>query len=232
MTSYFIAKVNNFAALQKCIADGKWACKKRVIPPHPNEILKKSFQSGRVLIIYSVINNHGWHGIAEMKSLPSVRADTQEDGGEGNHYENASDHEWHYFDVEWLVNFLEFGEQCVSFALTEDITCCEHGNIISVNKSRNWQKIDSSAGQVICELIQNQFKWLCSKQQEKLEKQQEKLQDSFYKTNDTTISTVDMWERIVGKVEAELGKVVLACPFGSQRYAQSYSFLLHVCVLI
>lgn len=209
--SYFVTKVDNFTSLKRCVDTGKWACKDRVSPPHPSEFLTLAIQRGEVFLIFSVINNHGWHGIAKVTSLPGVSDTSDKD------ISLIRDTKWHYFDVEWIVNFSEFGEQCLSSKLTEDLTCVENGKEKLVNKCRNWQEIDTNTGKRLCDLISEFHTQLKTKQLEKVKQQKDNLPPPFCEITDE-VSVQETWQKIVGKVEKELGKVILACPFGSQRY--------------
>ncbi|XP_045175397.2 uncharacterized protein LOC123536344 isoform X2 [Mercenaria mercenaria] len=127
--------------------------------------------------------------------------------------------EFLYFDINWKLNYQDFGEQCLNSKMTEDLYCIENltGNKIQVNKCRNWQEVESEVGVVMCEKMQELYDNLCKKRDEKKLKEVECLAEPFYK--ETKVLTVqETWMKIVTQVEQELGKVLLACPFGSQRY--------------
>ncbi|KAH9493083.1 hypothetical protein Btru_022770 [Bulinus truncatus] len=63
--SYFICKCKNLESLQQCIETGVWACQDRISPPHPEDLLTNAHEKGSVILIYSVNNQHGWHGYAQ-----------------------------------------------------------------------------------------------------------------------------------------------------------------------
>lgn len=225
-TSYFVTKVDNFASLKKCVHTGKWACRDRSCAPQPRDFLADAFQREQVVVIFSVVNNHGWHGIAELRSSPnSDISKTDQNIGKNIGVTNAEHINsterrgltWYYFDVKWIMNFLEFGEQCLPSKFTEDLMCMEGDKEIQVNKCRNWQELNQSCGEKLCIQMNQYYDDLKLKQKEKEEKIKENIPKPFYEGEEAK-SVTETWRSIVDKVEKELGKVILACPFGSQRY--------------
>lgn len=163
VVQYFVVKCANFPSLKTCIRSEKWACKDRVNPPHPREVLTRALENGKVVLIFSVNNCHGWHGYAEMLTPPDKDDNGQENGcvdevGESlakkgvDQTEKSTclvDH-WHYFKVKWITVFAQdFGEQCLSSKYTEDMLI-DSGPL---NKSRNWQEIPQTVGQNLCSLM-------------------------------------------------------------------------------
>ncbi|XP_061177883.1 uncharacterized protein LOC133186659 [Saccostrea echinata] len=224
---YFIVKCANFTSLKTCITSEKWACRDRVSPPHPREILSEALKNGKVIFIYSVNNCHGWHGYAEMLTPPDSQndekavqqmkdGDTQETKEFSEQTEmsvNLLNSHWHYFKVKWMTHYTDhFGEQCLSSKLTEDIFV----DNAPLNQSRNWQEIPQEVGSKLCSLIDSFYGELKEKRDQKLQRELERIPPPFY--NSEEISSEETWRTIVNKVEKDLGKVILACPFGSQRY--------------
>ncbi|KAL4225396.1 hypothetical protein ACF0H5_016086 [Mactra antiquata] len=236
---YFIAKVNSFPSLKQAIATSKWACANRHSSPQPVDILREAFKQGNVVIIFSVSNCHGWHGYAKMTSAPSVEdlstsntSDNKTIGSENNAGDSvpkrnlldesgkqiSTSQMYYYFNIKWLVHFLDFGEQCLLSNQTEELYCSEPltGNNIQVNKCRNWQKLSCDTGKRLCEMMNCFHKELCLKREQKhLFKVQPQ---PFLKETADCMTVVETWKKIVHQVENDLGKVILACPFGSQRY--------------
>lgn len=256
---YFIAKVNNFPSFRQAVQTSQWACSDKTIPPQPRDILSEAFSHGKVVIIFSVSNCHGWHGYAEMLNSPGVTqtsevtADldvnlSETDISSGPQNKSISEYtvktkvsnssvetstcnvftkatstsekafKFYYFDVIWRLNYLEFGEQCLHSKSTENFTCIEKpgGDKIPLNKCRNWQEVDSEVGEFVCQEMHKFYDSLCRKREEKVQRKTECQAEPFYK--ETSISTVkETWKKIVTQVEQNLGKVILACPFGSQR---------------
>lgn len=219
-------------SLRKCVESGRWACKDRVKPPHPREFLACAQKEGPVVIIFSVINNHGWHGIAEMTSLPMKEAEQSLVNSQTDEVKTADSqnmtttssqqyNEWHYFQLKWILHFLDFGEQCLSSKVTEDLMCVENEKQIPVNKCRNWQQVDSKCGEIICSLMKDFYNTLRMKQLDKEKEAKENIPKPFYEDKET-MSVMETWHSIVQKVERDLGKVILACPFGSQRYVYPF----------
>ncbi|XP_062596432.1 uncharacterized protein LOC134257867 [Saccostrea cucullata] len=224
---YFIVKCANFASLKTCITSERWACRDRVSPPHPRQILSEALKNGKVIFIFSVNNCHGWHGYAEMLTPPNNQndektaqeiknGDTQESkefSEQTETSENLINSHWHYFKVKWKTHFTDhFGEQCLSSKLTEDIFV----DNAPLNQSRNWQEIPREVGSKLCFLIDSFYGELKEKREEKLQRERERIPPPFYNSED--VSSEETWRTIVDKVETDLGKVILACPFGSQRY--------------
>lgn len=236
-TRYFIAKCANIQSLQTCINNSRWACKDRVTsPPHPREMLSSAFQnSDMVIIIFSVNNCHGWHGYMKMLSPPSLEQNKSECNenstshtlGEGDLVEkdnltknslvkNNDESPWCYFNVKWVTEYMSgFGEQCLPFQKTTSLYCVDN---TPLNKARNWNEVDSSTGQQVCTLMDEHYEKLQRKRQEKIKLQESKLPPPFMKPVCNIDNFSENWSRLVKKVENELGPVLLACPFGSQRY--------------
>lgn len=233
-SQYFIVKCADFISLKTCIKTEKWAGRDRINPPHPREVLTSALANGRVILIFSVNNCHGWHGYAEMLTPPSSTDDGIEEASidmdgdfcekkpvedQSEQCESNVDNYWYYFKVKWLVNFaIEFGEQCLSSKLTEDMLV----DNVPLNKSRNWQRVPFEIGQKLCSLIDTSHAQLKDRQEQKRKQELERIPPPFYNAEEN-ICSEETWKTIVNKVEKDLGKIILACPFGSQRY----NFLLN-----
>ncbi|XP_059161994.1 uncharacterized protein LOC131945033 isoform X2 [Physella acuta] len=228
--SYFIAKCMNLESLHKCIHSGIWACQERNNPPHPLDLLISAHQNGPVIIIFSVNNQRGWHGYSESlfdsklnKCSPESEQDDsyickQEDSTNPldiQHLEPSVNitKKWHYFHVKWLKHFLSISKQaCLSFESTHHLLLKE-GN--SVNNARNWQQLSESVGRELCNLIDQRLNKLHMDRQLK---EEAKKKPSFFKDEENDVSINGHWASVIEKVQAELGKLHLVCPFGSQRY--------------
>ena len=123
---------------------------------------------------------------------------------------------WYHFRVKWQVCFIkEFGEQCLSSKLTENFKVSD---TVFLNKTRNWQEIPADVGAKVCSLIDEFYQSLCEKRQLQAQKLLDKHADPFFKVEgEGTEQCEETWRSIVHKIEGELGQVILACPFGSQR---------------
>ncbi|XP_067655275.1 uncharacterized protein [Haliotis asinina] len=214
-TRYFIAKCANITALKKCSASGIWACRDRTTSQEqPRTILSQCLQEGRVVLIFSVNNCHGWHGYCEMIDRPGdYDPDDKDEKGQVDG-ESGETIQWHYFRVVWKCLFVsEFSEQCVSFKETEFLL----PDGTSVNKSRNWQEVSARIGEKMCSLIEKLYSDLTLKRKQKDDEKIARLPPPFLESDDNE-SVKNYWASVVEKVERELGRVHLACPFGSQRY--------------
>lgn len=239
---YFIAKVNSFPSFKQAVSSGKWACTNRHSSPQPVNILSEAFKQGPVIIIFSVSNCHGWHGYARMSSLPeaenvpaqlmsnftdksttcdlkdntSMQTDNKSYKEDDNVKPGPASQIYHYFNINWLVHFTEFGEQCLTSKKTEELFCIEQptGMKIGINKSRNWQELDLVCGKQLCEMLDGLYVEMCKLRDEK--QLSKSLTKPFFEES-SGCTTEKTWEKIVQQVENDLGKVILACPFGSQR---------------
>lgn len=144
---------------------------------------------------------------------------SHENAGQRNHSKDNihGDDPWYYFNVKWITEFhSKFGEKCLPFQKTVDLCCIDK---TPLNKARNWNELDEASGQTICQLINEHYKKLESKHQEKIKMQESKLPPPFVKNEAVhdVSNFVDNWDLLLKRVESELGTVILACPFGSQR---------------
>ena len=123
---------------------------------------------------------------------------------------------WFRFPIRWKVCYIkEFGEQCLSSKLTEHFKVSD---TLYLNKARNWQEVSVDTGQEVCALIDELYHSLCEKRLLQQQKILEKQPDPFFSDEQQVATVEETWNSIVEKIENELGQVILACPFGSQRY--------------
>ena len=123
---------------------------------------------------------------------------------------------WFRFPIQWKVCYIkEFGEQCLSSKLTEHFKVSD---TLYLNKARNWQEVSVDTGQEVCALIDEFYHSLCEKRLLQQQKILEKQPDPFFSDEKQVATVEETWNSIVEKIENELGQVILACPFGSQRY--------------
>ena len=135
---------------------------------------------------------------------------------ETNTNSQPSSNVWYHFPVKWKVCFIkEFGEQCLSSKATENLKLSD---TMFLNKTRNWQEVPADVGATVCSLIDEFYNSLCEKRQQQAQKILEKQVDPFFEVRDEGGEACEeTWRKIVDKIEDELGQVILACPFGSQR---------------
>ena len=221
-TTYLIAKCANMDSLKRSAKNSIWACCDRKYPPHPRETITNALTSSEAILLFSVNNCHGWHGYARVVNAPgSVSAEEfnaslgTENAKNIIHKEKDDEKEpaWQRFKIEWLQLFLsDHGEQCLPFTETDDLLCSDGQ---PVNKARNFQEVNSHVGGIMCQKIDAHFKELTVKKLKKLEEQKEKLPPPFFQPGLEKDPQV-VWEKLVHKVSG-MGKVLLACAFGSQR---------------
>ena len=128
--------------------------------------------------------------------------------------EQQADPNWYYFNVEWKTIYLKvFGQQCLPSGRTEGFLLMDN---VKVNQARNWQELPEEIGKLMCQMIDDYYSELKQKSQVK-HKALASKRPTPYLTSDIHESNQSDWQKIVAKIEVELGQVHLACPFGSQR---------------
>lgn len=221
MVRYFVCKCATLASFRQSVETGVWACKDRDSSPHPRETLTQALGEGTVVLIFSVNNCHGWHGVCEMISAPGEvnldRAENASHDGPGFDTGRSSNSIiWHRFRVRWRTAFIrKFGERCLSSQTTSEL-CRFDGQ--PVNKCRNLEELPEDVGETICSMIEEHYNHLCEKLKEKENAQLSKQPEPFLNDVKEQMDFQTTWRKLVEKVERDLGKVLLACPFGSQRY--------------
>ena len=220
-TTYFVAKCVNMDSLKRSAKNNIWACCNRKFPPHPRDLIANALTSGEVILLFSVNNCHGWHGYARVLSVPgsvsveefNATLDSTDAKVMITDKTEKEESEWQRFGIEWLQLYLrDHGEQCLPSIETDDLLCSDGQ---AVNKARNFQEVVTSVGDLMCQRIDEHYGQLTVKKRKKLEEQQEKLPAPFFQPgmeNDPLV----IWEKLVHKVSG-MGKVLLACAFGSQR---------------
>ncbi|GFO30374.1 nucleotidyltransferase [Plakobranchus ocellatus] len=221
-----------------------WAYRRRNKPPHPLEMLSAAHEKGRVILVFSINGQHGWHGFCESlfkceiskhskasdltQTMPNNFFNTsnleypdKNEIGESLEYPNSSAEGsslWCHFPVSWLVHFQDIHTfSCLDFKYTDHLDLSDGSPL---NKARNWQQLPPTVGDQLCSLIEEHFTHLKVLEEEKKLKLSEKP-ESFFKSEQRISLCQEkdtIWEAVIAKVTEELGKVHLVCPFGSQRY--------------
>jgi hypothetical protein len=128
---------------------------------------------------------------------------------------------WHTFSVRWCRLYMhEFRpDQCLPFSMTEQLLCAD--GVTPANSARNLEELRPTCGTSLCQLIDDYFTQLSLERQMKT-KQKRDIQKSraFFRPpqlgdfGDQQL----IWSELTSQVGA-LGKVLLACAYGSQRLA-------------
>ena len=241
ITSYIIMKCANIDSLQQCIKSNEWAWRRRSKQLDPHGLLVSAHEKGDVILVFSVNNQHGWHGFCQsgfkIKATDTVREtdkfeeavqnlsntasadDTEPEvatdvTSEGMKEYSEECNTWNHFPVEWLVHFQHFNTYaCLDFKCTQHLTLPDG---TPLHRARNWQQLSADTGKQLCELIKEHHMNLTVKK----EKQQTlNKPESFFKSDQNVSSLREKytWETVLTKITNDLGKVHLACPFGSQR---------------
>ena len=251
-TAYFIMKCADVASLQQCIQSNEWACRRRNKQPHPYDMLASAHDQGSVVLIFSVNSQHGWHGFCQ--SCFKIKPDTCPSGMNVHTQPVANtsvvsdiecqresstissgcpndlveqDNTWHHFPVQWLVHYQKFNTySCLDFKYTDHLKLSDGSPI---NKARNWQELPCDAGEELCNLMKDHYAHLTVLEQ-KQQALKNKKPESFFKGEQdiSVLKENETWQAVIAKITKELGKVHLACPFGSQRYQLLLAFMLLV----
>ncbi|XP_005105256.1 uncharacterized protein LOC101860115 [Aplysia californica] len=244
VTTYFVVKCAAIENLHRCIETGIWACRDRQYPPHPKDLLSSAHEKGRVILVFSVNNQHGWHGYCESnfncrdlknvsenatkKEIDTVYVDCDCDNlgdtsGPSNNGNEDDASPWHRFPVTWKVHLQDMSKlACLSSEKTKHLQLPDGS---PVNKARNWQQISEDTGGQLCSLINEYREGLLQKKREMDLAKEMQCEVSFFKDEEHAVDSKSQsssefggWDVVIEKVQRELGKVHLACPFGSQRY--------------
>ncbi len=129
---------------------------------------------------------------------------------------------WHAFRIEWQILYLrEHGEQCLPFTHTETLTTCSGG--VPVNKSRNLQAVDPLTGKLLWDLMKIHYQELSEEKIFKETLKKKKVGDPFFEPQaENDPDPVQVWKQLLQKVQ-KMGKVLLACAYGSQRLVLYYT---------
>lgn len=210
-TTYFIMKCADLDSFHQCIKSNEWAWRRRNKQADPHDLLVSAHGRGAVILIFSVNGQHGWHGFCQSCfGVESTRGSSVElKVSEG---ENSV---WHRFPVQWIVHYQQFNKYyCLDFKYTEHLLLPDG---LPINKARNWQELTNDVGKELCILLKDHHTYLIEKEQED---QAMKKPESFFKSDGAlcVFKEKEAWQTVIAKITKDLGKVFLACPFGSQRY--------------
>ncbi len=214
-------------SLKRSAKNNIWACCDRKTPPQPKDLLTEALNaSDKVILLFSVSNCHGWHGYARVTSVPGSVSDQEFHASldSSDTYFSIKDSagkslDWYRFKVEWNLLFLkEHGDQCLPLGATQDLVCLDG---TSLNKARNFQQVSSEIGDMVCDKMEKYHQSLTKKVQTDQAEKREKIPPPFFQPGREKNPQI-VWQKLVHKVEG-LGRVLLACVFGSQRYAGNFN---------
>ena len=135
LARYFIAKCDTFENLSKCQETRVWAVPKHEKEEQPREALLVAFNTGPVVLLFSVNGSKGWEGYARLVTAPSDVSVTRNGMGE-----------WYTFEVEWVVTFTDRFRNGLPFAKTESFMFRDEESLKSINLARNWEEVEHSIG--------------------------------------------------------------------------------------
>ena len=195
MDFYFVAKCVDFRALNTSYITCEWASR-RYETTSPHKVLQDCFSTGQVYLIFSVNESKGWQGVAKMATAPAEIPD--QDG-------------WHRFKLQWDLKFADNHRNGLPFSETADMQLNKGEEAMLLNKCRNYTQIPSP---LAVQLI------------DKMKAHYENTMASAIKPSKPALFSLEadekfqfklLWEKLNEVVKTK-GRILMTCPFGSQRY--------------
>ena len=196
MNFYFIAKCIDFQALNTSHVTCEWGSRRYETTTSPHKILQDCYSAGQVYLIFSVNESKGWQGVAKMATAPAEMPD--KDG-------------WHKFKLQWDLKFPDNHRNGLPFSETVDMYISKGDETVLLNKCRNYTQIPSS---------------LATKLIDKMKAHYQNIQLTATKPSKPALFSLEdgeksqfklLWEKLNEVVKTK-GRILMTCPFGSQRY--------------
>ena len=136
LVRYFIAKCDTFENLFKCQESHVWAVPKHEnLEEQPRDTLVTAFNTGPVILLFSVNGSKGWQGYARVVTAPSDTSVQRSGVGE-----------WYTFEIEWVVKYTDRFRNGLSFTKTEEFMVRDGESMKPVNKARNLEEVEHTIG--------------------------------------------------------------------------------------
>ena len=195
MNFYFVAKCVDFQALNTSHITCEWASRRYETTTSPHKILQDCYSNGKVYLIFSVNESKGWQGVALMATAPAELPD--EDG-------------WHRFKLQWELTFPDNHRNGLPFSETTDMCIRKGDETVLLNKCRNYTQIPSPVAVQLIDKMKacHQSTLLRSKPLKPALLSLKESEKSQFKL---------LWEKLNQVVKTK-GRILMTCPFGSQRY--------------
>jgi len=136
-------------------------------------------------------------------------------------YTGSDDKSWHCFSIQWHCLYLtQFRpEHCLPSSLTTSLLCDDGRTPATM--ARNLQELELASGATLCRLIDDHYRQLCTQRHVKAEEETCAMKSrAFFRPPELLLgmsrNQQTLWSEFISQV-AKLGKVHLACAFGSQR---------------
>ena len=195
MDFYFVAKCADFKALNTSHVTCEWASRRHETTTSPHKLLQECYTTGQVFLIFSVNESKGWQGVAKLTTAPDEFPD--KDG-------------WHRFKLKWELTFPDNHRNGLPFNVTADLAVHKDESEILLNKCRNYTQIPAELATKL------------------IDKMKACLQDivvppkppkpALFSVEESEKSQFELlWSKLNQVVETK-GRILMACPFGSQRY--------------
>ena len=196
MDVYFVAKCVDFQALNTSHVTCEWASRRYETTASPHKILQDCYSTGQVYLIFSVNESKGWQGVAKMATAPAEMPD--EEG-------------WHRFKLDWDLFFPDYHRNGLPFSETADMYLSKGDKALLLNKCRNYTQIPSL---------------LAVKLIDKMKVHYQNILLTTLKASKPVLFSLEenkksrfklLWEKLNEVVKTK-GRILMTCPFGSQRY--------------
>ena len=197
MDFYFVAKCVDFQALNTSHVTCEWASRRYETTTSPHKILQDCYSAGQVYLIFSVNESKGWQGVAKMATAPAEISD--EDG-------------WHRFKLQWDLFFPDSHRNGLPFSETADMYLGKGDKTLLLNKCRNYTQIPSPLAVTLIDKMKAHHQSISLTATHKPSK------PALFSLQENEKSQFKLlWEKLNEVVKTK-GRILMTCPFGSQRY--------------
>ena len=196
MDFYFVAKCVDFQALNTGHVTCEWASRRYETTTSPHKILQDCYSTGQVYLIFSVNESKGWQGVAKMTTVPAEMPD--EEG-------------WYGFKLQWDLFFPDNHRNSLLFSETADMYLSKGEEALLLNKCRNYTQIPSPLAVKLIDKRKTHYQNILLttlKPSKPVLFSLEENEKSQFKL---------LWEKLNEVVKTK-GRILMTCPFGSQRY--------------
>lgn len=244
---FFIVKCTSVQQVKDSVEKNSWSCTDRENRPEVWNEVGIAFSQGPVILYFNDDKCQGWYGFAGLASAPNesgiklnIAAFGDPDDAVSQAIAEVREGIWHTFALQWITVFNKYrDETSLGFEHTKHLMCMD--NVTSVNNAHHLQELDSDTAVELCKIMNiesQRMSDLADKEQDEKEGRkpkhvkpicygddEEEYDSDFERRPDydrrclkKAKSNWDLeWKKVMEKVD-KMGKVILACPCGSQRY--------------
>ena len=196
MNFYFVAKCVDFQALNTSHITCEWGSRRYETTTSPHKILLDCHSTGQVYLIFSVNESKGWQGVAKITTAPAEVPD--KDG-------------WHKFKLHWDLKFPDNHRNGLPFSETADMCLSKGDETVLLNKCRNYTQIPLPLAAKLIDKMKAYYQSI-------LQTTAKPSKPALFSLEDSEKSQFKLlWEKLNEVVKTK-GRILMTCPFGSQRY--------------